>query len=92
MHRLHAHLLLFPVPRIGMQAEKVAAAGQEIAVRYLSKRARSCYWLRLLQAYGKLMQYKPKKEDRPYAVPLETYIETVAKKWDQGRSFHRIEY
>eukprot|EP00195_Chlamydomonas_chlamydogama_P008851 CAMPEP_0202897950 /NCGR_PEP_ID=MMETSP1392-20130828/6577_1 /ASSEMBLY_ACC=CAM_ASM_000868 /TAXON_ID=225041 /ORGANISM="Chlamydomonas chlamydogama, Strain SAG 11-48b" /LENGTH=391 /DNA_ID=CAMNT_0049583727 /DNA_START=248 /DNA_END=1424 /DNA_ORIENTATION=- len=42
-----------------VEAKKIAQAGQELALKYLNKRARACYWYRLLVEFSKLLRYKP---------------------------------
>jgi hypothetical protein len=31
---------------------------QDFSLKYLTKRARACYWLKLLQEFSKLLSYK----------------------------------
>ncbi|PNH12007.1 KDEL motif-containing protein 1 [Tetrabaena socialis] len=73
------------------EAQRMAAAAQAVAVKYLSKRARSCYWLRLFQAYAALQRFTPSRERRPYAVTLEEYLETVGRSFERGKQLHKIE-
>ncbi|KAG1665547.1 hypothetical protein FOA52_000693 [Chlamydomonas sp. UWO 241] len=51
------------------EAKKIAAAGQAFAIKYLSKRARTCYWLELLTQFSKLLRYdvSPKHDADEYA-------------------------
>ncbi|KAG2441464.1 hypothetical protein HXX76_003086 [Chlamydomonas incerta] len=75
------------------EARKMAAAAQQVALTYLSKRARSCYWLKLLQAYASLQRYSPRKGGRgAYLVPVEEYLEDVGRSWERGGQLHKIEY
>jgi len=39
-------------------AREIAKSAQEFALKYLNKRARTCYWYRLLVEYSKLLKYK----------------------------------
>ncbi|GLC45641.1 hypothetical protein PLESTB_001789300 [Pleodorina starrii] len=74
------------------EAERMAAAAQAVALRYLSKRARSCYWLRLFQAYASLQRFPSRPSEQPFLVPVETYLETVGRSWEKGGQLHKIEY
>ncbi|GFR44985.1 hypothetical protein Agub_g6293, partial [Astrephomene gubernaculifera] len=74
------------------EAERMAAAGQQVALRYLGKRARSCYWLRLFQAYAALQRFTPDVRQRPGAVTVEEYLETVGRTFERGKHLHKIEY
>eukprot|EP00955_Chlamydomonas_euryale_P110827 366024-Chlamydomonas_euryale.AAC.22 len=39
------------------EARQIAAAAQRFALRYLDKRARTCYWYKLLTEFAKLLNY-----------------------------------
>ncbi|KAG1677240.1 hypothetical protein FOA52_013439 [Chlamydomonas sp. UWO 241] len=40
------------------EAKKIAANAQAFAIKYLDKRARTCYWFRLLTSFAKLLRYE----------------------------------
>ncbi|KXZ50371.1 hypothetical protein GPECTOR_16g544 [Gonium pectorale] len=75
-----------------LHAERMAAAAQSVALRYLTKRARSCFWLRLFQAYASLQAFKPDRAAWPKSLSVEEYLETVGRTYDNGGHLHRIEY
>ncbi|GLI70499.1 hypothetical protein VaNZ11_015405 [Volvox africanus] len=74
------------------EAERIAAAAQAVALKYLNKRARSCYWLRLLQAYASLQHFTPDPSGKVYLIPVEQYLETTGRTFEKGKQLHKIEY
>ncbi len=39
------------------EARTMALAAQDFALKYLSKRARTCYWFKLVSEFAKLLNY-----------------------------------
>lgn len=73
------------------EARRIAQAGQELVRRYLSYEARACFWLKLLQEYGRVMTYDPVVQRNittsatgvtaaglAYVVPARQWIEAEA--------------
>ncbi|KAG2485477.1 hypothetical protein HYH03_015752 [Edaphochlamys debaryana] len=73
------------------EAERMAAAAQEVALTYLSKRARSCYWFRLLKEYAALQRFKPSPSGKPHVRTVEDYLLQVGRRHDRGKHLHKIE-
>jgi hypothetical protein len=40
------------------KAREIGAAAQAFALKYLSKRARTCYWFHLIKQFSQLLKYK----------------------------------
>ncbi|EFJ50005.1 hypothetical protein VOLCADRAFT_89377 [Volvox carteri f. nagariensis] len=74
------------------EAERMAAAAQAVALKYLNKRARSCYWLKLFQAYASLQRFPATPANKTYLRSVEQYLETVGRKFEGGQQLHKIEY
>jgi hypothetical protein len=74
------------------KARAMAQAAQDIALKYLSKQSRSCYWLRLLQAYASLQRFEPDRGAHAYAVSVEQYLDEEVSKADKTKYLHKIEY
>ncbi|GAX76169.1 hypothetical protein CEUSTIGMA_g3613.t1 [Chlamydomonas eustigma] len=59
------------------EAQKIAESAQDFALKYLNKRARTCYWYKLLVEFSKLLKYK--------VSPEHEVAEEAARKEEAGR-------
>mmetsp|Transcript_15754 Transcript_15754/g.46565 ORF Transcript_15754/g.46565 Transcript_15754/m.46565 type:complete len:363 (-) Transcript_15754:492-1580(-) len=60
------------------EARQIAAAAQRFALRYLDKRARTCYWYKLLTEFAKLLNY-----DIDPALEVQEYADWVKARTDR---------
>ena len=78
------------------EAQRIAEAGQKVALEYLNKEARACYWYHLLSEFAKLLRYKPGKvEGRQYMedyILIDEYLGTTAKEYDKGKALRRFKF
>lgn len=69
------------------EAMRIAANAQKFALKYLDKRARTCYWFRLLQDYAKLLRYtvSPQHEVQEAESRLRSLLEAEPASWGAGK-------
>jgi len=76
------------------EAKTMAAAGQQVALKYLNRHARACYWYMLLLQFSKMLRYKPGKvEGRQYMqyyMTVQQYIETIGRQHEGGKHYRFI--
>ena len=77
------------------EARQVAQRAQDFALRYLSRSARACYWLRLLTDFSQLLRYSPGSRTSRYMsyyIPVQEYLDTVATRYDGGKWLHHTSF
>eukprot|EP00798_Chlamydomonas_sp_ICE-L_P002552 gene2552-4126_t len=75
------------------QAKQIAYNAQAFALKYLGKRTRACYWLKLLTEMSKLLKFKPgpgfETNPKKAWIPVREYLETVARTFDEGKWYRQ---
>ncbi|GAX76168.1 hypothetical protein CEUSTIGMA_g3612.t1 [Chlamydomonas eustigma] len=67
-----------------LQAQRIALQAREVALKYLNRRARSCYWFKLLSEFSSLLKYKPEPDPGSLYfssyIPIDEYIANISSR------------
>jgi len=70
-------------------AKRIAAEAQKLALKFLNKHARACYWYKLLCALSRLLKYSPGKPSNSqymqYYMPVAEFLQTEGKAFEGGK-------
>lgn len=69
-------------------ARAIAAASQDFAHKFFTRKALSCYWYMLLSRFARLQAYQGERKSHTFFMTVEHYLDTVAKQHNNGREYN----